>query len=109
MNHVTKRQYITIQDFKREAAPRAQGGEAKLKLVLMLALTTASILVATIAFAGDQETRYCNPKVSKPCGASCILLAKACHIPWTTSKVGERKKVAKAQFDAPKYLEKKPE
>ncbi len=52
--------------------------------------------------------RYCNPKVSKPCGAGCVLLAKACHVPWTTSISGVKPKGAQAST-TPKYVETVPQ
>jgi hypothetical protein len=103
---VTDRQAIvqTVHSYQEDMQRLAKG-----LIALGIGL---SLLLGASAFASDEEaTRYCNPKVSKPCGASCILLAKSCHIPWTTSLSGVRKLVAKiASKDVlPKHVNSRPE
>lgn len=55
------------------------------KIVLPLA---ALIIMVAASISKAAEVKYCNPERSKPCGHGCIPLAKQCHVPWTTSKVG---------------------
>ena len=96
LTQYTTRPYITIND-RRSNGPITTIDTQRLKLGLMATILAVSAILGSfaMAMASDQETKYCNPKVSKPCGAACILIGKTCHIPWTTALAGQRKQVAK--------------
>ena len=64
---------------------------------------TAGILLASLT---AHATRYCNPEVSKPCGAGCISKDLVCRKPWTTSKVGiSPNKNGKKGYANPQFVE----
>lgn len=106
----TNRLYANINDLAPTAsiAPRYERG---LIIGLIASAVAVVSLLGSMALAsgsGQQEHKYCNPKVSKPCGNGCILLAKACHIPWTTSLSGIRPKVS-TNAVSPQYVESAPQ
>lgn len=58
------------------------------KTTLKTTIAFILITLAALTSKAATTTKYCNPDKSKPCGKGCIPLAKQCHVPWTTSKVG---------------------
>ncbi len=58
--------------------------------------------------AADKCSRYCNPKVSKPCASGCISQDKTCHHDWTTACAGERPASATLGFETPKHVDSDP-
>lgn len=112
----TYRPYITISDRPASRITEAGRNEVKTLVYSLIALVmTLSIVLATgvanaseSGDAGVTQHRYCNPKVSKPCGKGCVLLAKSCRIPWTTSRVGIKPRASNA-VESPKYVDTAPQ
>lgn len=108
----TNRPYITIDN--RPVSPRITAQdrlnlEAMKYLGMSMLLALGIVITAAVSHAAEPLSghKYCNPKVSKPCGNGCVLLAKACHIPWTTSISGVKPAGAQASI-VPKYVETAP-
>ena len=70
----------------------------------MRSLILALCLIGSGAHAADSCPRYCNPEVSKPCGAACISKDRTCRKPWTTSCVGVRPDSSGPAYEKPKFV-----
>ena len=75
---------------------------------LAVLLFLALVLFGLVSGAAEKCSRYCNPKVSKPCASGCISLDKTCHHDWTTACSGERPASATLGFDKPKKVDTDP-
>ncbi len=82
---------------------------AKLLALLLAMLLALALFAAPLAQAETKCEKYCTPGVSKPCGASCIPIASNCRKSWTTCCTGERPVKAKAVFENPTKVDKRPE
>jgi hypothetical protein len=76
---------------------------------LMKAVIMSLVFMSSVASYAASCPRYCNPEVSKPCGASCISKDRACHKPWTTSCVGINPNHRKPVYAEPKFVSENPE
>ena len=99
--------YATITLRSRQyPKTRAIDDTRAIRYAITVCLVTMAMLISTASFAAESH-RYCNPEVSKPCGKGCVLLSKACHIPWTTSISGIKPRGAQAST-TPVYVETAP-
>lgn len=79
-----------------------------MKFSILAAIIMISGLVAT-ARGAESCKRYCNPDVSKPCGASCIPKDNYCRKNWTTSCAGVRPDREKGRvYDKPAFVSERP-
>jgi len=124
VSQVTGR-YVTLNSKPMTRQYQCHDSTKALRYAITVCLATAAVLIASTGMAAQGSNsplkpfqaadghKYCNPEVSKPCGSSCVILAKTCRIPWTTSISGTRPKSqaqakVKQGYVTPRFVESAP-